>query len=92
MILSDEKGNAFNVEICLESEHEPTELKSLGNTLYAKVCKLSAEMKVANTFNRKLLDDKKELQSQINKAISCVHDSHEDDMGYDVLCSLGENP
>ena len=40
----------------------------------------------------KLNNDKKKLQKQISKAISCVHNSHEDDTGYDVLCALGENP
>lgn len=33
-----------------------------------------------------------ELEVQIDSAISCVHNSHEDDMGYDVLCALGQNP
>lgn len=33
-----------------------------------------------------------DLQHKINKAISCVYNSHEDDIGYNVLCALGENP
>jgi len=49
-------------------------------------------LKAANNHNSKLLDDNKLLKGRINEAVSCVHNSHEDDMGYDVLCSLGENP
>lgn len=58
-------------------------------TLYEVEVDIRATLKTANSCNRKLLDDKVALQKKINAAIDCVHNSHEDDMGYDVLCSLG---
>ena len=51
---------------------------------------IRATLKAANHQSRKLLDDNNRMKSQIKGAVSAVHNSHEDDMGYDVLCSLGE--
>ena len=46
---------------------------------------------VANVLNSydTLVAENKKLKAQIDSAISCVHNSHEDDMGYEVLCALG---
>jgi hypothetical protein len=61
-------------------------------TLFEVEIDVRATLNAANKNNRILLDNKKEMQKKINKAISCVHSSQEEDVGYDVLCSLGQNP
>ena len=61
-------------------------------TLFEVEVDIRATLVSANRHTRKLIDRNKEQKVQIDSAISCVHNSHEDDMGYDVLCSLGESP
>ena len=46
MIIEDSKGNLFNVEMILEKENNPEELKLLANCLYEKLCALRAEAKI----------------------------------------------
>ena len=33
-----------------------------------------------------------ELEKQINSAVESVHESESEDIGYNVLCALGQNP
>lgn len=71
---------------------EYNELKSKFNSLTEVEVDVRATLKAANKCSRVLLQDKKDIQAQLDTAVSCVHNSHEDDIGYDVLCALGQNP
>lgn len=43
MVIEDSKGNMFSVEIILEVEHDPTELRLLGEALYEKLLLIEEE-------------------------------------------------
>jgi hypothetical protein len=46
-------------------------------------------------FIRKANDNRlkiAELEKQINSAVESVHESEEEDISYNVLCALGQNP
>ena len=58
-------------------------------TLFEVEVDLRATLKTANYNSRTLLDKNVKLKEQITTAIDCVNNSHEDDVGYDVLCALG---
>ena len=46
MILEDNKGNLFNVEMCLANETDAEELKLLADCLYDKLCALRATVEI----------------------------------------------
>ena len=43
-----------------------------------------------NKVLERIESENEKMKGQIKEAIDSVHNGHEDDMGYNVLCSLGE--
>jgi len=66
--------------------NEYTEFVAELNSSNNRLCKRAA------TSIAHLSSENEKLKKQIDSAIEAVHESEFEDIGYNVLCALGENP